>query len=51
MLTSEEINKLVKEKFPYQQRELTCWSFAERMQKKRDKYRKQLEEQNGPPTT
>lgn len=42
MLTLDEINKLVKEKFPYQERELTCWSFADRMQKKRDKYKAEL---------
>lgn len=49
MLTPEEINKLVKERFPYTQREITCWTHAQRMQDKRDKYRKQLEEQHNDP--
>jgi hypothetical protein len=42
MLTPEEIKKLVKEKYPYQHRELTCWTFADKMQKKREKYEREL---------
>jgi hypothetical protein len=44
MLTPEEIEKVVYEKYPITDRERTCWQYMELMAYKREKLRQRLQD-------